>query len=107
MERMTGDPFEEDRLPEDGEGSEELYERFTLTVDRGQEPLRIDKFVSMRLTNVARNKIQQAIASEMLLVNGKPVKSNYKIRPADQIVMYSDKAPDMWQFHASSCTGRP
>ena len=91
---MTGDPFEEDRLPEDGEGSEELYERFTLTVDRGQEPLRIDKFVSMRLTNVTRNKIQQAIEAEMLLVNAKPVKSNYKIRPVDQNLRYLDNAPE-------------
>jgi 23S rRNA pseudouridine1911/1915/1917 synthase len=98
MESMTGDPFEEDRLPEDGEGSEELYERFTLTVDRGQEPLRIDKFVSMRLTNVTRNKIQQAIESEMLMVNAKPVKSNYKIRPGDQIVMYSDNAPETFDI---------
>ena len=29
--------------------SDELYERFTLTVDKGQEPLRIDKFLMNRI----------------------------------------------------------
>lgn len=95
---MTGDPFEDEQLPEDGEGSEEMYERFSLAVDRGQEAIRIDKFLSMRLTNVTRSKIQKAIGAEMVMVNTKPVKSNYKIRPGDQIVMYSDNAPEVFDI---------
>ena len=45
---------------ENSEGNEALYERFQLTVDRGQEPLRIDKFLSNRIEGATRNKLQQA-----------------------------------------------
>jgi len=87
----------EERTPEDGEGSEEMYERLSLTVDEGQEPLRIDRFLTTRLRNVTRNKIQQAVAAGMVLVNAKPVKSNYKIRPGDQVVLYSNNAPEEFE----------
>jgi 23S rRNA pseudouridine1911/1915/1917 synthase len=87
----------EDLLPEDGEGSEEMYERLSLTVDQGQEPLRIDRFLTTRLRNVTRNKIQQAVAAGMVLVNAKPVKSNYKIKPGDQVVLYSDNSPEEFE----------
>ena len=86
-----------ENLPEDGEGSEEMYERLALTVDHGQEPLRIDRFLTTRLRNVTRNKIQQAVAAGMVLVNAKPVKSNYRIRPGDLVVLYSDNAPEEFE----------
>src|SRR5689334_25064210 len=71
--------------------SEELYERLNLKVDKGQEPLRIDKFLVQRIENASRNKIQKALESGMVLVNNRQVQPNYKIRPLDEIVMYSDK----------------
>jgi 23S rRNA pseudouridine1911/1915/1917 synthase len=71
--------------------SEELYERLNLKVDKGQDPLRIDKFLVQRIENASRNKIQKALESGMVLVNGRQVQPNYKIRPLDEIVMYSDK----------------
>ena len=74
-----------------GDGSEELYERLHLRVDKGQEPLRIDKFLKQRMEGASRNKIQKALESALVLVNNKPVPSNYKIRPQDEIIMYSDK----------------
>jgi len=74
--------------------SEELYEKLSFTVDKGQEPLRIDKFIMKRIENGTRNKIQQAIENEMVLVNDKPVKSNYKIRPFDKIVVFDNRHPD-------------
>jgi 23S rRNA pseudouridine1911/1915/1917 synthase len=74
--------------------SEELYERLSFTVDKGQEPLRIDKFIMKRLENATRNKIQQAIENEMVLVNDKPVKSNYKIRPFDKIIVFDNRHPE-------------
>jgi 23S rRNA pseudouridine1911/1915/1917 synthase len=74
--------------------SDELYEKLAFTVDKGQEPLRIDKFIMKRIENGTRNKIQQAIENEMVLVNDKPVKSNYKIRPFDKIVVYDNRHPD-------------
>lgn len=76
-----------------GDGAEELYERMNLVVDKGQEPMRIDKFLVQRTENASRTKIQKALETGMVLVNNKEVPSNYKIRPLDEIVMYSDKEP--------------
>jgi 23S rRNA pseudouridine1911/1915/1917 synthase len=63
----------------------ELYEHHRILVDRGQAMLRIDKFLGNRIENVSRNKIQQAAKAGNILVNGTPVKSNYKVKPADVI----------------------
>jgi len=79
----------EESTPSDG--SEELYERLNLKVDRGQEPMRIDKFLVQRIENASRNKIQKGLESGMVLVNNKQVQPNYKIRPLDEIIVYSDK----------------
>ena len=80
----------EEELPE----SEELYERLVLEIDKGQEPLRIDKFLMRRIEGATRNKIQQGIENEMVLVNDKPVKSNYKVRPFDKIVVFDNRHPE-------------
>ena len=82
---------------ESGDGTEELYERLSLTVDKGQEPLRIDKFLQNRIENASRNKIQQAIDQGLVTVNGEPVKSNYKIRPGDQILFYSESTAESFE----------
>ncbi|HAO45414.1 MAG TPA: RNA pseudouridine synthase, partial [Chitinophagaceae bacterium] len=74
--------------------SEELYERLVLTIDKGQEPLRIDKFLMTRIEGATRNKIQQAIDNEMVLVNEKPVKTNYKVKPKDKIVLFDSRSPE-------------
>lgn len=66
------------------DNEEELYEHFQFTVDKGQKPIRIDKFLSERI-NISRNKIQNAADAGSILVNKKPVKSNYKIKPLDLI----------------------
>jgi len=74
--------------------SEELYERLALTIDRGQEPLRIDKFLMTRIEGATRNKIQQAIDNEMVLVNEKAVKSNYKVKPGDKLTVFDSRNPE-------------
>jgi 23S rRNA pseudouridine1911/1915/1917 synthase len=56
--------------------------------------LRIDKFLVTRIEGATRNKLQQAISTGMVLVNGKEIKSNYKIRPLDSIIIYSDMSPE-------------
>lgn len=76
------------------ESSDELYERFTLLVDKGQEPLRIDKFLSNRIEGATRNKLQQAMLLGMVTVNGQAIKPNYKIKPLDQVCIYSDVSPE-------------
>jgi 23S rRNA pseudouridine1911/1915/1917 synthase len=79
---------------EPSESNDELYERFTFTIDKGQEPYRIDKFLMNRIEGATRNKLQQAINAGLILVNNKEVKQNYKIRPLDQIIVYSDLSPE-------------
>ena len=63
----------------------ELYEHFRLVVDKGQKMLRIDKFLMNRIENASRTKIQAAADAGSILVNEKPVKSSYKIKPLDVI----------------------
>ena len=72
---------EEDiQLSEDG-----YLEEFELKVDAGQAALRIDRYLFERLFNKSRSKIQSAIRSGLILVNQKPIKPNYKVRPLDLI----------------------
>lgn len=63
----------------------ELFEHYRIEVDAGQKPLRIDKFLVNRIENASRNKIQSAADADNILVNQKPVKSNYKVKPNDII----------------------
>ena len=88
---MTDDNFDiEDEQAE----TEELFERLTIVTDKGQEPYRVDKFLMNRIEGATRNKIQQAIENKMVLINEKPVKSNYKVRAGDKIVVYNNYAPE-------------
>ena len=63
----------------------ELYENYRFTVDRGQESMRMDKYLQMRIEGVSRTKVQAAAKAGCVLVNGKAAKSNYKIKPLDTI----------------------
>lgn len=74
-----------------GEEQEELYEQWRIIVDRGQEPLRLDKFLVSRIEHATRNKVQKAIDTGKVLVNSKTVQCNYKIKPLDEIVVYTDR----------------
>ncbi len=74
--------------------SEELYERLVIEISKGQEALRIDKFLMHRVEGATRNKIQQAIDNEMVLVNEKPIKANYKVKPYDKIVVFDNRHPE-------------
>ena len=86
--------MQEEKDPALADSSDELYERFSITIDKGQEPLRIDKFLMARIENATRNKLQQAINAGLVLVNGKECRPNYKIKPTDNIIIYSDLDPD-------------
>ncbi|MEN9951726.1 MAG: hypothetical protein RLY85_2478, partial [Bacteroidota bacterium] len=92
----NGDILQDEELG--GQVSEEMYERLTLQVDKGQEPLRIDKFILNRVVNTSRNKIQTAISNGMVLVNNQQVKSNYKVKPGDNIIFYSDNDPETYEI---------
>lgn len=86
---MQQDPV---KIAEDS--SEDLYERKSFVVDKGQEPTRIDKWVQLRIENASRNRVQKAIEAGFLTVNGKPVKCNYKIKPGDEILLMSLTNPE-------------
>ena len=75
---------------QDFELNDELYEHFSFKVDKGQEPLRIDKFLMNRIENASRNKIQLAAKNGSIKVNNISVKQNYRVKPSDEIkVMFS------------------
>ena len=75
---------------QDFELQDELYEHFSFKVDKGQDPLRIDKFLMNRIENASRNKIQLAAKNGSIKVNNISVKQNYRVKPRDEIkVMFS------------------
>ena len=85
LELMTDDPSEE------LEGDGQLYEHFRMEVDKGQESVRIDKYLSEHQPHSSRNRIQKAADAGFIHVNDKPVKSNYKVRPGDVITLMLDR----------------
>jgi 23S rRNA pseudouridine1911/1915/1917 synthase len=68
-----------------GNEQDELYEHHRIEVDKGQALLRIDKFLMNRIENASRSKIQNAAEAGSILVNDKPVKSSYKVKPYDVV----------------------
>jgi 23S rRNA pseudouridine1911/1915/1917 synthase len=73
--------------------NDDLYEKFVINTDKGQQPIRIDVFLKAKIENATRNKVQQAINAGLVMVNKNPVKQNYKIKPLDEIIVYSDMTP--------------
>ncbi|HLP21086.1 MAG TPA: RluA family pseudouridine synthase [Chitinophagales bacterium] len=84
-----------------GDTGDVLVEEVKLTVDKGQSPVRIDKFIHNFLgNNVSRTKIQAGADAGNILVNGKPVKSNYKVRPQDEILLLLPKHSENYDLVA-------
>lgn len=73
------------------EDGRELFEHFRFTAEKGQQLLRVDKFLVLRMEKTSRNRIQQAAEAGCIWVNGKPVKSNYKVKPDDEVVIVMDR----------------
>ena len=73
------------------EGTVELYEHFRVVADRGQSLLRVDKFLFEHLEHASRNRIQKAAEAGMVMVGGKPVKSNYRVKPLDVVTVMMDR----------------
>lgn len=69
----------------------ELYEHFRFVADKGQELLRVDKFLVDRMQHASRSRIQQAADAQCILVNGRPVKSNYRVKPLDVVQIVMDR----------------
>lgn len=91
---MTTVDIDTTLLQDDAELSEtELYEHHRIQVDKGQAMLRIDKYLQMRLEGISRTKIQAAAKANCIVVNDRPVKSNYKVKPCDTISILLPEPP--------------
>lgn len=86
---MLEEKLNQDILDDDDE--QQLYEHWKIVVDAGQTPVRIDKFLAEKNPYQSRNRIQNAADAGFIHVNGKPVKSNYKVRSGDEITLMLDR----------------
>ncbi len=78
---------------EDFDQQDDLYEHYSFTAGKGQEPLRVDKFLMNFIENATRNKIQQAAKGGNIYVNGQAVKSNHKVKANDQVKVLFEHPP--------------
>ena len=85
---IGGRDTEEEEPDEEGTS---VYEHHRLTADSGQKPMRIDKFLTEHLAGTSRNRLQRAAEQDFILVNGRPAKSSYKVKPGDEIVILLDR----------------
>jgi len=75
------------------EDYEELYEHHRIVVDKGQSPLRVDKFLMMKMQNASRVKIQEGIETGSVKVNDESVKASYKVKPLDVVTVSLAEPP--------------
>ena len=79
--------------PEEQEEQEEFYEHYRIVADKGQEPLRIDKFLANRIQNASRNRIQNAARAGSIYVNDVAVKPNHRVKPLEVITIMLAETP--------------
>lgn len=77
--------------------NQKIFVQHSFIVDKGQEPVRIDRFLVDRIENISRAKVQQGIEEGKVWVNGEPVKSNYKVKPADVIEVIIFEEPKIYE----------
>ncbi|MHC1733261.1 MAG: RluA family pseudouridine synthase [Bacteroidales bacterium] len=93
-EPETASGIKQDTAPElEPETETELYEHYRYVVDPGQSMLRIDKYLSARIENVSRTRVQAAAQAGNILVNESPVKPNYRVKPLDVIQILLPNPP--------------
>ena len=73
--------------------TDSLHEHYSFEASKGQEPLRVDKFLMNFIENATRNKIQAAAKEGNIWVNQKPVKSNYKVKAEDKVQVMFEHPP--------------
>lgn len=88
---MTGPEEEQAPVIIDGSDGRELYEHFRFVADPGQALLRVDKWLVERLQKSSRNRVQNAADAGCILVNGRAVKSNYRVKPGDVVQVVMDR----------------
>lgn len=84
--------FKEEEI-DDTSGNDDLYEHFRFNADKGQNPLRVDKYLMNLIEKATRNKIQKAAVAGNIHVNGVAVKSNYKVKGGDVVTVLFEHPP--------------
>ena len=82
--------------PDFSENGTDYWEHYRFEVEKGQVLLRIDKYLVERIKGTSRNRIQNAAEAQCIRVNGKPVKSNYRVHPGEIITVYRNLASQKW-----------
>ena len=82
-----------DPKPNSTPDEQELFEHHRFVASKGQEPLRVDKFLMNFIENATRNKIQQAAKQGCIWVNDKKVKQNYKVKAGDEVKVLFEHPP--------------
>ena len=90
--------WDDDALPPTGDMEGALYEHRRVVADRGQSPMRVDKFLMDHLGDTSRNRIQKAAEAGFIQVNGKAVKSNYKVKALDVVTLMLDRPKRDWEI---------
>ena len=91
-DNFIADDFDEELSDSTVEsGGQELWEHYRFVAEKGQTLLRVDKFLVCHIDKTSRNRIQQAAEAGCILVNGKPVKSNYRVKPFDVVSLVMDR----------------
>jgi len=88
----------DDFLDENIDSEQHLFEHYRFDVDKGQGLLRIDKYLVNLMPNISRNRIQDAAESGNILVNGKIVKSNYRVKPLDIVTIMLGYPPNEYEI---------
>ena len=76
------DTADEERYEDE---EQEMFEHFRFELDKGQAPMRVDKYLATHMENTSRHRIQLAIKEDYIRVNGKAAKANCIVRPGDVI----------------------
>ena len=79
---------------QEAEDEEQVYEVQEIIVDPGQQPVRIDKFLTDKLARVSRNRVQNNLRDGAILVNGQVVKPNHKLSPGEHITIVVPRHSD-------------
>lgn len=89
---LLDDLLDEDSLmPAPSAAADERYEHYRAVADKGQQLLRVDKFLINLMPDTSRNRIQAAAQAGCIHVNGKAVKSNYRVKPGDVVTLMLDR----------------
>lgn len=72
---------------------DELFEHYSFVASKGQDPLRVDKFLMNFIENATRNKIQQAAKQGHIWVNNVQVKQNYRVKAGDEVKVLFEHPP--------------